>query len=175
MKMISKIVIPIILALLVVGCNGNNQSNNSNQTTELTTNETVKPITTIDNSVSMEEEQVKSIKILVNNRTLEVALEDNSSAEALYEKLKEGNVTIDAHDFSNFEKVGELGFELPRNDKQYTTKAGDVILYLGTRFVLYYDTNSWDFTKLGEVTNVDGSELKDILGDGNVTMVLSIE
>ena len=123
----------------------------------------------VNNNIKLEENEMI---IDVNNRELIVKLEDNSSSKALLEKLEEGNIVIDAHDYSNFEKVGELGFELPTNDKQITTKAGDVILYLGTRFVLYYDTNSWNFTKLGEVTNISGDELKDILGDGNVTMIL---
>ncbi len=103
-----------------------------------------------------------------------VKLEDNSSSKALLEKLKEGNVTSNANDYNNFEKVGELGFNLPTNDKQITTKPGDVILYQGNNICLYYNTNSWNFTKLGEVTNVDSTELKSILGDGSITMTLKL-
>ena len=36
-------------------------------------------------------------------------------------KLKDGDLLINAEDYGNFEKVGSLGFELPRNDKQTTT------------------------------------------------------
>ena len=121
------------------------------------------------------EKIIDEFVIEVNNRELIVKIEDNSSAKALIEKLKNSNITIKAEDYSNFEKVGELGFELPRNDKQITTKAGDVILYLGMNFSLYYDTNSWNLTKLGEVTNVSENELKEILGDGNVTMTLKLK
>ena len=125
-----------------------------------------------DNDV---EKIIDEFVIEVNNRELIVKIEDNSSAKALIEKLKNSNITINAEDYSNFEKVGELGFELPRNDKQITTKAGDVILYLGTKLSLYYDTNSWNLTKLGEVTNVSGDELKEILGNENVTMKLKLK
>ena len=38
----------------------------------------------------------------------------------------------------------------------------------------YYDTNSWNFTRLGKVQGVDADELKTILGEGNVTMELSL-
>ncbi len=113
--------------------------------------------------------------IEVNNRELIVKAENNSSSSALLEKLKEGNITINASDYNNFEKVGELGFNLPTNDKQITTKPGDVILYQGNNICLYYNTNSWNFTKLGEVTNVDSNELKNILGDGNVTLTLKLK
>ena len=113
--------------------------------------------------------------IEVNNRELIVKIEDNSSSKALLEKLKDGNITINTSDYSNFEKVGELGFNLPTNDKQITTKPGDVILYQGNNICLYYNTNSWNFTKLGEVTNVNSNELKNILGDGNVILTLKLK
>ena len=113
--------------------------------------------------------------IEVNNKELVVKVENNSSSKALIEKLKQGNITINARDYSNFEKVGELGFSLPTNDTQITTKPGDVILYQGNNICLYYGTNSWNFTKLGEVTNVNQEELKNILGDGNVTMTLKLK
>ncbi len=110
--------------------------------------------------------------IEVNNRELIVKAENNSSSNALLKILKEGNITVYAKDYNNFEKVGSLGFDLPLNDQQITTKPGDVILYQGNNICLYYDTNSWNFTKLGEVTNVDSNELKKILGDDNVSMIL---
>lgn len=32
------------------------------------------------------------------------------------------------HDYGNFEKVGDLPWELPTNDEEITTKPGDIIL-----------------------------------------------
>ncbi|MBO4640924.1 MAG: hypothetical protein J5710_14325 [Treponema sp.] len=108
-----------------------------------------------------------------NKHTLTATLYDNSSSRALVELLQKGAVTIDMHDFSNFEKVGDLPVTLPRNDTPTNTDAGDLILYLGKRFVIYYDKNSWDFTPLGKVDGVTKAELKKILGEGNVTAVLT--
>ncbi|MBO4534271.1 MAG: hypothetical protein J5726_11340 [Treponema sp.] len=108
-----------------------------------------------------------------NKHNLTATLYDNSSSRALVELLQKGAVTIDMHDFSNFEKVGELPVTLPRNDTPTNTDAGDLILYLGKRFVIYYDKNSWDFTPLGKVDGVTKAELKKILGEGNVTAVLT--
>ena len=112
--------------------------------------------------------------IEVDKTELIVKAEDNSSSKALLERLKDGNIIVNTHDYSNFEKVGELGFEIPTNDKQITTKPGDVILYQGNNICLYYGTNTWNFTKIGEVINVDGNELKSVLGDGNVTLTLKL-
>ena len=114
--------------------------------------------------------------INVNGQTdLIATLYDNSSSRALVELLKKGPVTIDMHDFSNFEKVGELPVTLPRNDTYTETDSGDLILYLGKRFVIYYDKNSWSFTPLGKVEGISKPELKKILGSGNVTAVLKLE
>ena len=109
-----------------------------------------------------------------SKRALTATLYDNSSSRVLVDLLKKGSVTIDMHDFSNFEKVGDLPVTLPRNDTPTDTDAGDLILYLGKRFVIYYDKNSWDFTPLGKIDNVTKAELKKILGKENVTAVLSL-
>ncbi len=113
--------------------------------------------------------------IKIGDVTLTATLTDNSSAAALVDLLRQGDMTIDMHDFSNFEKVGELPVTLPTNDEDISTEAGDLILYLGHRFVIYYDHNSWDFTRLGKINDVTQAELKTILGEGDVTVVLSVE
>ena len=117
------------------------------------------------------------LNIQIDNGTskhnLTATLYDNSSSRALVELLQKGAVTIDMHDYSNFEKVGSLPATLPRNDKQITTEPGDIILYLGNQITFYYDTNSWNFTLLGKIDNVTKSELKKFLGEGNVTAVLT--
>ena len=108
------------------------------------------------------------------SHTLAATLADNSSAMAFYELLEKGPVTIKMTDYGNFEKVGSLGTTLPRNDTQITTTAGDIILYQGNQITIYYDTNSWNFTRLGKVDGVTQAELKKILGKGDVTAVFNI-
>lgn len=130
----------------------------------------------ISGEESTMEENLKEdeIKIRVNGRSLVVKLEDNSSTEALLEKLKLGEVVLNAKDYGNFEKVAELDFTLPRNDEYITTEAGDLVLYQGNHITLYYDNNTWSLTRLGKVENITQAELKEILGDGEVILTLSI-
>lgn len=115
------------------------------------------------------------LKIKIGNRTLTATLAENSSVDALKEMLANGDIIIEMSDYANFEKVGSLGVSLPRNDEQITTEPGDLILYQGNSFVIYYDTNSWSFTRLGKINDITQAELKEILGDGNVTVTLSME
>ena len=114
------------------------------------------------------------------SHSLAATLADNSSAMAFYELLEKEPITIKMNDYGNFEKVGPLGTKLPRNDTQITTPAGDIILYQGNQITIYYDTNSWNFTRLGKVvstgstTSITQAELKKILGKGDVTAVFEI-
>ena len=63
---------------------------------------------------------------------------------------------------------------MTRNDKNITTMPGDIILYQGNQITIYYDTNTWNFTKLGKIENITQKELKEILGDGDVTVTFSL-
>ena len=118
---------------------------------------------------------VMKLEIHVNDTTFTATLNDNSSAKALVELLQKGDLTLDMEDFSNFEKVADLPVTLPRNDTPTDTDAGDLILYLGKRIVIYYDKNSWNFTPLGKIDNVNKKRLKQILGEGNATVTFSVK
>lgn len=116
------------------------------------------------------------IKLIVNNGKIFTAkLENNSSARALKEILEKGNISIQMQDYANMEKVGPIGKTLPRNDTQTTTAPGDLILYQGKYFVIYYAPNSWNFTRLGKIENINENELKSALGEGDATVILSIK
>ena len=122
-----------------------------------------------------EEKSDNKLKISVNGTELTATLEDNSSAQALTELLKQGNITVDMSDYGNFEKVGALPWELPRNDERITTKPGDVILYQGDRITLYYDENTWSFTRLAAIGSATREDLLAALGSGDVTVRFSLE
>ena len=75
----------------------------------------------------------------------------------------------------NFEKVGDLPWELPRNDETITTGPGDVILYQGDQITIYYDENTWDFTRLARIEDVSREELLEAFGVGDVTVRFWVE
>lgn len=110
----------------------------------------------------------------VNGTTIQVKLYQNSSAEAVKELLRKGPVTIEMKDYAHMEKFGSFGMQFPTNDEQITTEAGDVILSEGNLLVIYYAPNTWNFTRLGKVQNLSETELKQVLGKGAITAVLSL-
>ena len=115
------------------------------------------------------------LKIHVNDTTFTATLEENSSAKAFAEFLAQGDMTLDMHDYGSFEKVADLPRSFPRNDKQIDTDAGDIILYQGNTITIYYDKNSWNFTRLARIDNVNKKRLQQILGKGNVKATFSVE
>lgn len=123
---------------------------------------------------SEEAVQGNTLNLQIGDTVLTAELADNSSVDALRDMLSEGPLEIDMQDYGDMEKVGSLGQELPANDEQITTEAGDLILYQGNSFVIYYAPNSWNFTRLGKINNVSAEELQNILGEGDVTVTLSL-
>lgn len=124
-----------------------------------------------DNSNVME---TNIMYIQIGDTVLTATLAENTSVDTLKAALLEGPITISMSDYGSMEKVGPLGMDLPRNDEQITTQAGDIILYQGNMLVIYYAPNSWNFTRLGKINDVTADELREILGDGNVTVTLSL-
>jgi hypothetical protein len=126
--------------------------------------------------ILMTEKQADAIKpsavlvIEANGHTFYADFEDNSSADALKEKLSSGPLEIELHDYGHFEKVGSLPWSLPRNDESITTEPGDVILYQGDQITVYYDENTWNFTRLAKIGSVTREELLEAFGEGNVTV-----
>lgn len=118
--------------------------------------------------------EANKLHLSANGMTMTATLVENSSTAALKTLLSNGPVTISMRDYANMEKVGPLPQSLPRNDEPTDTEAGDLILYQGNSFVIYYDTNSWNFTRLGKIDGLSSAELKNILGPDNVNVTLSL-
>lgn len=115
------------------------------------------------------------MKLEVGNYVFTAALEENSSVDTLKELLAAGPLTLTMTDYAGMEKGADLGMVLPQNNVQMNTQAGDIILYQGRTFVIYYDTNSWNLTPIGKIENVDAAALRQALGTGNVSVTISIE
>ena len=126
-------------------------------------------------AVNGEDTSQDLIKIKINDEVFDVKLENNSAVDELVKTLEKGNVTVNATDYGNFEKVGDLGFTLPTSDENINTHPGDLVLYQGNQISLFYDSHSWSYTKIGKIEYIDSNQLKEVLGSGNVTLVLSVK
>lgn len=187
------LIIPLMLVVLAMlaGCAAGQASapgaQQSGSNAELAENpaqqtasaaETPEDLAPVEEEPSQEEEETGVAQnlfyITAGDTTFTAVFADNSSAQALRELLEQGDLTLSMSDYGGFEKVGSLGSQLPQNNEHITTGPGDVILYQGSSITIYYDTNSWNFTRLGKIEDVTKEELLAALGEGDVEVTLSL-
>ncbi|MCR5610421.1 MAG: hypothetical protein K6F68_01105 [Clostridiales bacterium] len=124
---------------------------------------------------TVEEADVPELKMTIDGQEFTVIWEDNESVDALLALASDSPIVVDMSMYGGFEQVGSLGTSLPRNDVQITTQAGDIVLYSGNQIVVFYGSNSWAYTRLGHITDKTPQELKDLLGNGDVEITISME
>ena len=120
-----------------------------------------------------QEEQNMTLQMTINHTPVNVEWENNEAAAALKEAVKSNPLTIQMSMYGGFEQVGSIGTNLPANDVQTTTSAGDIVLYSGNQMVVFYGSNTWAYTCLGHITDKTNEELTQLLSNGNVTVTLS--
>ena len=129
-----------------------------------------------NNTETVEEDnEMASINMKINNEEVIVTWESNESVKALAELASESPLVIDTSMYGGFEQVGPIGTTLPSNDVNTTTKPGDIVLYTGSNIVVFFGSNSWDYTMLGHIENKSTEELRDLLGGNNVKITLTAE
>ena len=120
------------------------------------------------------EEGDNDMQMMIGETPVTVAWEDNASVEALKALAAEG-LAIEMSMYGGFEQVGSIGQSLPRDDRQTTTTSGDIVLYSGNQLVVFYGSNSWAYTRLGHITDQTPEQMKALLGNGDVTITLSMK
>lgn len=115
-----------------------------------------------------------AMTITANGHTITATMHGNGATEALRQRLDDGGLTLRLSDYGDFEKVGALGFTLPRSDRQTTTQPGDIVLYQGNQIVIFYGSNTWGYTRLGHIDNATAEGLRQTLGEGDVTVTLAL-
>ena len=117
----------------------------------------------------------KGLHLSINDREVTVDWEDNESAAALKDLVSSGPLTVQMSMYGGFEQVGPIGTRLPSSDVQTTAAAGDIVLYSGNQIVIFYGSNSWAYTRLGHIADQDAAGMAALLGNGDVTITISME
>ena len=115
------------------------------------------------------------VVLKVDGNTMTATLTDNGATRELAKLLEQGDITIRMSDYGGFEKVGALPQSLPTSNTQITTEPGDIMLYQGNQMVIFYGSNSWSYTRLGKIDGATTSNLRQFLGNGDITLTLSLE
>lgn len=140
----------LISTLLLSGCINNKNNKDIQSEDDITDN--------------IPEEEI--MKLEIDENVLDVSWNNNASVTALNE-IKP--LTINMHLYGGFEQVGSIGQSIASDDKETTTKPGDIVLYSNNQIVVFFSTNTWSYTKLGHI-NLSDSELNTLLNKSNVTL-----
>jgi hypothetical protein len=119
----------------------------------------------------------EKLYVTIGEETRSVTMEDNVGTRALVVALQAENITYEAYDYGNFEKVGDLGQSFPTADHQVTTSAGDIVLYNGNNICIFYGSNSWSYTRIGKLDGMSAEDVRRFVnaGGGNVMITLSLQ
>ncbi len=146
--------------------------------TPVPTADTDDPIESVPTQAELSEtdpkEEDEQMQMKINDVEVTVEWENNASAEALKQLAEQGPLIIRMSMYGGFEQVGPIGTQLPRNDVQTTTSAGDIVLYAGNQMVVFYGSNTWAYTRLGRITDKTPQEMADLLENGDVTVTIRI-
>ena len=115
------------------------------------------------------------VRLKVGGNSMTATLTDNDATRELTKLLEQGDITLRMSDYGGFEKVGALPQSFPTSNTQITTEPGDIMLYQGNNMVIFYGSNSWSYTRLGKIDGATASNLRQFLGNGDVTLTLSLE
>ncbi len=126
-----------------------------------------------ENTADGKENAAMKMNVQIGNSTFTASPENNAAADALVKMMESAPLTIKMNDYGGFEKVGSLGTSLPVSDCHTTTQAGDIVLYQGNQIVIFYGSNSWSYTRLGKIDDLNGWEKA--LGSGDVTVTFSLQ
>ncbi len=166
----------IAFVLLLTACGDENMSNSEQEFQEEITQSGTDMENTDTTNPEEEDELMKekSLKMSIGDTAVEVEWKQNESVEALAKLAESEPLVIEMSMYGGFEQVGSLGESLPRNDKQTTTEAGDIVLYSGNKIVVFYGSNSWAYTRLGHITDKTAEEMAELLSGGDVTITISM-
>lgn len=133
---------------------------------------TEQPTLPDENKADWEEpmKQEEKLVLNVNGNELNVSWENNSTVGELIAYVQKESIVVEATRYGGFEQVGSLPRPFSRNDVQITTKPGDIVLYSGNQLVMFFDSNTWSYTRLGHIEGLSEQELSELLGAASVTI-----
>ena len=115
------------------------------------------------------------MKMKIGDTEVSVDWEKNPAVDALAELTAGKWYEIPMSMYGGFEQVGAIGTELPAEDSETVTEAGDIVLYSGDQIVVFYGSNSWAYTRLGHIRGKSAEDMAELLGNGDVTISLMTE
>ena len=124
----------------------------------------------------MAQTMTQKMFITIGGVTNTATMVDNAATQELVARLQQAPVTVTLNSSGGFEIWGALGFSLPTSNQQVNAQPGDIVLYNGSNICMFHGTNSWSYTRLGQIDGLSEGELRTFLhaGESNISVMLSL-
>ena len=162
-----KRVLSSFLILFLIGCGGNssNQTSNNNNVDEHKDDDA--------NQETSPNNDKQELSFKIDNQEYGVYWSDNKTVDSL-KSLVINELTIEMHRYGDFEQVGDIGYEVPTSDERITTVPGDIVIYQSNKLVVFFGSNTWEYTKIGHI-QLSSIEIEKLLSDKDVTVTLGVK
>lgn len=151
----------IVMLFIIVGCSDKEQNINNQEKTKYTQVENSNQDNNIQDDVG-DYEEIRSVKIYINNKEYTINLENNETAKTFTNLLPQ---EFSMSELNGNEKYIYLDNTLPTNSANPKhINAGDVMLYGNNCLVIFYKSfdTSYSYTKIGHIDNLPN------LGNGSI-------
>lgn len=120
-------------------------------------------------------EEGRRLMLSVNGSPLNIRWENNNTVRELIAYAENENISVDTTLYGGFEQVGSLPQRFSRNDVQMTTEPGDIVLYSGNQLVVFFGSNSWSYTRLGQIEGLSEEELSELLNTNSASIEICFQ
>jgi len=111
--------------------------------------------------------------LTIDGKKVDVIWEDNPSVDSI-KVLAKNTMTVRMERYGGFEQTGSMPKSVVKNDSWIDVGTGDIMLYRGVQISIFFDDNAYDYTKLGKISGMSGSEIVAMLDKPNVTAVFTL-
>lgn len=128
--------------------------------------------TSAEKSNEISGKERREMTLSIDGRIMHVIWEDNETVQALKTALEKEQIRVRATRYGGFEQVRRLAQSFTRNDVEMTSSPGDIVLYSGNQIVIFFGSNSWSYTKLGQLKDISQEELRALLDRDSVEILI---
>lgn len=121
------------------------------------------------------EESVKEkidMELYFDDNYIPVDWENNATVSELLAEVERGDIIVPMRMYGGNEQFGPLGKRYTNNDARMRTENGDIVLYSSDQIVVFYGSNTWEYTKLGKMQLSD-EEVTELLSNGDITLKIT--
>lgn len=115
----------------------------------------------------------QNIQLAIDGRILNVKWENNQAVSELKELARSQPLILNGRIFGAMEQTARLPRTLTTADNtSMTAQPGDIMLYEGRQFVVFFGNNTWDYTRMGRIEGLTHEDLEKLLNKESVVIKL---